>query len=424
MIMPMQSNFLPSRVYIYGSEDPNIIQFQYLTQSSTMNQTVEEEVSSWSSVSNKRSPRKVTQPHIIKDKMNIDSKNKLPSNKASQEQFIVKDTFTIEPNMMGLVIGRKGHNLKRLEEMYGVVVRLFPRGGSLITVEGPAERVFAAKKDIEQNLSCKTNFFIKKDCIGLVIGQDGDRSRAMEDALNVKIVVRNNGEVQVTGKRCEEAKKAIEEKISCETSFFVEKDYIHLLIGQEGKAILALSNAHNVRIDILDDGEVVITGKEVSSAKRAIEAMIEGWKTACPFEEKFSVPARLIGCVKGKGGSNVKRIELNYGVYVQISSSAYDDSKNTVIGSVAENVSAAKQYILESLGTTILYLDESLVERVIAQRGETVRRINKEYGVVIHFEQKNQEVKERREVYIFGAKSRTKAAKDDIISIITGRKKV
>ena len=59
------------------------------------------------------------------------------------------------------------------------------------------------------------------------------------------------------------------------TSFFFEKDYTYLLIEQEGKDILALEDAHNVRIDIQCDGKVVITEKENEAAKGAFESMIE-----------------------------------------------------------------------------------------------------------------------------------------------------
>jgi len=88
-------------------------------------------------------------------------------------------------------------------------------------MEGPAEMITAAKKDIEENLTCKTNFFIEKDCVGLVIGRKGEKIHAMEDKPNVRIKVnKDNGEVVVTGKRREEAKKAIEANLSCVTEGF------------------------------------------------------------------------------------------------------------------------------------------------------------------------------------------------------------
>jgi len=61
---------------------------------------------------------------------------------------------------------------------------------------------------------------------------------------------------------------------------------------------------------------------------------------------------------------------------------------------------------------------------LVGPRGEKVRRISaEEYDVMIYSERKNQGVNGRRKAYIVGEKSRSKATKDDIISIITGRKK-
>ena len=162
-------------------------------------------------------------------------------------------------------------------------------------------------------------------------------------------------------------------------------------------------------------------GKQGGEAKKAIESLIERFKAANPYQEKLSVPTYLISHLKGKGGSNLKRIESNYSVHVFVISVINDESEIIVKGSVGGNVSSAKQDILENLGTTILDLDASFVGRIVGTGGETVRHIRQEYGVSIYLEQKNQGVKSRQNVYIVGEKSRTKAAKDDIISIITGR---
>jgi len=418
--------------------------------------------------------------------MSVDTKKKLVAKKETHESLFIKEMMTIEPDMMGFVAGHKGQNVKRLHEIYGVDIILSAREGSQITIKGPAQMVSAAKKEIEENLSCKTIFFIEKDYTRMVIGKDGERIIALEAALNVDIKIHKDGEVVITGTRCKEAKKSIEENLSCVTSFFIEKDHIVILIGREGKNTralvkaldiwirineengeivirgarceearriieenlsqmtrffiekeyrylvieaekinqLALEKAHDVTIHIKEDGTVLIMGKEGEKGKKAIESLIERFKAANPYQEKFSVPACMIRYFKGKGGSNVKRIESTYSVHVYTSFVINDEFQIVVKGSVARNVASAKQDVLEYLGVMILDLDVSFLGRIVGRGGKTVLRISKEFGVVIHSEQKNQGVNDRRKVYIFGEKDRTKAAKDDIISIITGRKKV
>jgi len=255
--------------------------------------------------------------------MSTDKKTMSPtSNKATQHSIIIKETMNIEQGKVGLVAGRKACNLKRLKEIYGVRFILPPKGGSQIILEGPAKMVEAAKKDIEQNLSCKTSLFIEKDHINLLIGSD--EISTLEDALNLRIDIQEDGEVSITGTRCEEAKKAIEENLSCcVSSFFIEKKYRHLLIGRGGATIFSLEKAHNVKISTGDCGKVLILAKnktEYVAAKKAIEHFIKSFKAANPYQKMLSVPAHLIGHVIGKNSSNAKRIESTYGVHVLLPS--------------------------------------------------------------------------------------------------------
>jgi len=296
------------------------------------------------------------------DKMSKDVRN----GPSLADSHPIKETMNIEPVMMGLVVGGKGLNVKRLRRIYGVNITLPANGGSQITIEGPAKMVSAAKKDIAQNLFTKTSFFIESSYFYLVIGQEGEQNQILQDAFNVRIDLNEeDGRVEITGTRCEEAKKAI-------------------------------------------------------------ESLIERLEIAYPFQEEFLVPSHLIGLVCGKKGSNRRRIESAHNVHVYIPKAVayYDQQLQRIFvkGADAGKVSAAKQDILDKLETMILDLDESFIGMIIGPGGERVRRIYEEYDVTIYCERKNQGVNGRRKVYIVGEKSRIQAAKDDIVSIITGRK--
>ena len=114
-------------------------------------------------------------------------------------------------------------------------------------------------------MSSKTSFFIEKDYISQVIGDEGKTIRALEDTLNVSIVInREDGQVEVTGTRCEEVKKAIEDRISGKICFFIERDYRFLVAGQGGENVRSMREAHNVEITIQEDGEVMSGQRERS----------------------------------------------------------------------------------------------------------------------------------------------------------------
>ena len=383
-----------------------------------MNSTAEED-SSWTVVDKKRSPKKDVQPTVNKQKINIDTRKNPPPKKGAQPSA-TKETMIIEPDLMGFVAGRKGIHLKRLKEIYGVKIVLPPRGGSVITIEGPAEMVSAAKKDIKDNLSCETSFSIEEDPIILVMGPKGENIRALQDALNVRITINKGGEVVITGTRCEEAKNAIKENLSRITKFSIENDYRYLIIGPKGETRSALEKAHNVNIKVEKDGKVSIMGFEREKAKKAIEFIIERTKTANPFKEKISVSELTACLVCGKNGSNVERIESTYNVLVFITP-AKDESQILVIGSVAENVFTAMKDILENLKELpSLDVDKSLVGKIIGIRGETIRRLEKEHDVVVHFEKVGKDEMATGKVYIVGEKSRAEAVKDAILSLISG----
>ena len=107
--------------------------------------------------------------------------------------------MTIEPDKIGFVAGRKGCNLKRIKDTYGVNIRLPPKGGSQIILEG-SSKIISAKKAIEDRISGKICFFIEREYRFLVAGQGGENVRSMREAHNVEITIQEDGEV-MSGQR-------------------------------------------------------------------------------------------------------------------------------------------------------------------------------------------------------------------------------
>ena len=71
----------------------------------------------------------------------------------------------IDPGEMDYVLGKAMFNADRLKEMYDVEITLLFKGNSqiIISLEGLAEDVFAAKRDIEECMPLTARFFIEKD---------------------------------------------------------------------------------------------------------------------------------------------------------------------------------------------------------------------------------------------------------------------
>ena len=95
---------------------------------------------------------------------------------------------------------------------------------------------------------------------------------------------------------------------------------------------------------------------------------------------------------------------------------------NLVKGSKAEDVSATKKDILDSLILAYklsLGVDKtSFYRKIIGRGGEKDQRLSKEHGVIIHWSE------EDGKAYISGMKESVEAARDAIVSMFGKRQKI
>lgn len=272
---------------------------------------------------------------------------------------IFTQKINVEPNQMGYVLSSEmPRKVSHLKKMYQVEITLpVDKADSQIIIKGQVGMVFAARSDIE-------------------------------------------------------------ESVPCTTSFFIEKDFISLIIGCKRETIRTLAKEFNVKIDIKEGGEVEVNGNSsgCKASKKAIESLIEHRKNPeTLYQEKFYVPGHLIAQVRGENGSNARRIEAIYSVYVNLPTKNEKICEIVVKGSSAQNVSTAKKDILKGRIMVCFAVDARLIGKIIGRRGETICRLRKDYGVTI-------DLKEGK-VYIWGMKSRAETARNAIRAILSGNEK-
>jgi len=236
---------------------------------------------------------------------------------------IKEEQMSIERSQMGKVVGRNLVNKKHLEKTYGVEITV---NGEEIVIKGPADMVAATKRAIEEILLSETiSFLIDKDYVSLVIGLKGERIASLRKMHNVKIIINNEGEVNIVGNksRCEAAKEDIEFKIN--------------------------------------------------------QAKIDH-----PYEEKFSVPVELLDHVAGMNRSNLIRIQSTYNVHVSLPSTKDGRPDIWVKGTSAEAVSSAKKDIQDALvNSTSFFIEKEYVGFVIGREGESINHLQKVHNVTI-----------------------------------------
>lgn len=294
----------------------------------------------------------------------IDVSYKSYSRKVIYPNSVIKETMYIDLEKMAHVVGKAMSNVNRLAKLHDVEVTLPVKGSSpKIIIEGLAEDVFAAKRDIEESIPLTMSFFIDKYYTPVVIGPEGKNIKFISKAYNVEIGVRKDGQVLVSGKKrnCEAAMKNIEFNISqrktaenykCAEKFSVPAVLIPHVAGKAGSNVKRIESTYTVRVflQIKNDqtGEIVVKGPsagKVSAAKKDILDKLG--LGSC--QEKFSVPAHLLGYVCGKDGSNAKRIQSYYNVNVFLPPRDGPSDEILVTGPTTESVSAAKKDILESV---------------------------------------------------------------------------
>jgi len=105
------------------------------------------------------------------------------------QQVEVSEQFDVPLEAIGqYVIGKKYMNVHRLQEVYNVIVKTPPLGGTEIMVKGFAKDVAAAKSDIIKNIpSCILTESIEKRFHGVIIGSQGTVIKGLRKDYNVKV---------------------------------------------------------------------------------------------------------------------------------------------------------------------------------------------------------------------------------------------
>jgi len=141
--------------------------------------------------------------------------------------------------MIGLVVGRKKMQLEASRrDLPSSVIRLSHERGVPDHRRRVSQRGLCDQERYRRERSPARQTSSLKRIVSVWLSGKKKRGAVPWRLHSISESKLDMGEVVVTGKRCEEAKKAIEENASRVTSFFVEKDYRHLLIEREGKAVL------------------------------------------------------------------------------------------------------------------------------------------------------------------------------------------
>lgn len=298
-----------------------------------------------------------------------DGNNAISGGMASSETIMVPD------KMVGLIIGRGGEQITRLQAESGCKIQMAQDSAGMqerqCTLTGPPSAIAAAKASIDRIIANEGSgpqrgppgmggpqgggggFFemvVQGHKVGLIIGKGGETIKHLQESTGAKIVI-----IQ-------------------ETADFANEKPLRITGSPD-----SVERAKNMVTEILnqnDDRDMGFAGRDGGGRGRgrgrgiprgAGNFMARGRGGRGGYGENgggrpdygsqqhqdyVSIPASKCGLVIGKGGETIKNINQMTGAYCEVDKNAPPDAreKNFIIRGSVEAVERAKAMILEKLG--------------------------------------------------------------------------
>lgn len=422
-------------------------------------------------------------PSPVEKAKNVEEAEKELVTWAKDAADVKSQVIAVEKKWHSAVIGKGGTTLNAIigeEKALSVKVGAEandPSTEDVILVRGASAEVDRAVKEILKIVedakndlilsSYSVEFEIDREYVGRVVGSQGSGVNRLRELLGVKIDFSDDGDdtrdvskkkkgsvhksrITIVGRKenAEEAKRRIVsqvERLADETSevLNIPAQFHSGLIGQNGKYVIRLEEKYNVKITFprglsesgegrsrehLKPDEVFVKGgkKGVAGAKSEL-------LDAAEFEKesnnviKFTIPARAIPRILGKGGATIMQIKDDTDAAIDLDK-AEDGSGATVTcrGSKKAIASAksAIQLIVDQVGeevTEVLTIENKFHRALIGGGGQGLRNLiarcggpvdSKAQAGLVRFPRPGEEPKD--EVRLRGEATLVKKLKDEL----------
>ncbi|KAI0066135.1 SCP160 protein [Artomyces pyxidatus] len=378
-------------------------------------------------------------PSPVEKAKNIEEVEKELLKLAHDAADVKSQTVAVEKKWHEAVVGKGGTTLnavigeeKTLSIKFGAEAG-DPSTEDVILVRGASSEVDRAVKEILDIVENAKNdhilsghsveFEIDRDYVGRIVGSQGSGVNKLRDQLGVNIdfsdeaddgvkdvgkkkkPVHQKTKVIIVGRKenVEEAKRRIlsqVERLADETSevLKIPTQYHSGLIGQSGKYVIRLEEKYSVKITFpresaengesktrehLKNDEVLVKGgrKGVANAKSELMEAVEFEKESNNVV-KFTVPARAIPRILGKGGVTINEIKDETGAQIDLDKTAEDSgSAQITCRGTKKAISAAKaaiQAIADQVGeevTVTLTVESRFHKTLIGAGGQGLKAL-------------------------------------------------
>jgi polyribonucleotide nucleotidyltransferase len=365
------------------------------------------------------------------------------------QDYTSRLTFTemvVDPRHYKHIIGKQGANINRLKEEMDVVINIEEKEGTNnIRIEGPAEGVLKAQKELQEKIEKLENekekdVIIDHRLFRSIIGSKGDRIKEIREMFNqVLITFPNPSEksdiVKIRGPKedvdqCHKYLMKIVKELQ-ESSFVLEvpifKQFHKFIIGKGGANIKKIRDETQTKIDLPAEGDlnevIVITGKKenVMEARERIQKIQN--ELANIVTEEIQIPPKYYNSLIGAGGKLISAIMDECGGVSIKFPTAESKSDKVVIRGPKEDVERAKQQLLEmtnekelSSFTAEVRANPKHHKFLIGKKGASIKKIRDSTGARIVFPTPDD--KDKEVITIIGKKENVDTAKAQLEAII------
>uniref|UniRef100_A0A3P9DDE5 KH-type splicing regulatory protein n=1 Tax=Maylandia zebra TaxID=106582 RepID=A0A3P9DDE5_9CICH len=320
--------------------------------------------------------------------------------------------YSVPDSMVGLIIGRGGEQINKIQQESGCKVQIAPDSGGLpernVSLTGTQDSIQKAKRLLNEIVSrgrgtpplssyhdssngqngAVHEMMIPAGKAGLVIGKGGETIKQLQERAGVKMILIQDAS---QGPNVDKPLRIIGDPYKVQRVFkniFLTKSQteeipvprhsVGVVIGRNGEMIKKIQNDAGVRIQFKqDDGTgpdkiAHISGppERCEHAAQIINDLLQsirvreegqggppgppGMRLGSPGGEMtFSIPAQKCGLVIGRGGENVKSINQQTGAFVEISRQPPPNGdpnfKLFIIRGSPQQIDHAKQLIEEKI---------------------------------------------------------------------------
>eukprot|EP00930_Biecheleria_cincta_P100891 TRINITY_DN9251_c0_g1_i1.p1 TRINITY_DN9251_c0_g1~~TRINITY_DN9251_c0_g1_i1.p1 ORF type:complete len:852 (+),score=136.98 TRINITY_DN9251_c0_g1_i1:56-2557(+) len=381
----------------------------------------------------------------------------------------VEETMTVPLAMVGRIIGKGGKTVMQLQDDSRAKIDIVKEEGK-INLQGSREDVAYAKRLITEILDraaeeegaqessnhpvqLQDSMDVPMLMVGRIMGKGGQTIMQMQQDSGAKIQI-SRGENMVRFLGSSEAiahakqmvadvmRQAEMDGVSSGGSVQPQKvdDYMQVqpsmigrIIGKGGETITKLQQNSGAKIKIIKtENTVHISGSRemVEDAKRLISDIInqedDSAQQAPKFEESVAVPGKMAGRIIGKGGEKIKQLQRQSGAKIDMTR---DQPGVVRLSGSVDAIVLAKLLIDEVIegGDAVdgeasiektMQIPSDMVEKVVGEGGEGVKKIEGESGAEVAVDTKDKSFK----LHLSGPSNSVKKAQSLILDRIVSER--